>query len=253
MSPDGSWLAVAHYTGGAVTFHPIDGSGRPSPPADVAEHEGSGPHPDRQRHPHPHAAVPSPDGNFVLVPDLGTDRVVVYDVPGSGLDRLGAVTVTPGSGPRHAGFLPGGRFVLLLNELTSTLQSLEWEPKHGRLRPVDSVSVLPPEYAGDTIAAEIGIHPSGRWVYASNRGHDSLARVALDPATGQLEFRDTVPSGGRSPRHFIIGPTENDLLVANRDSDSVELFEIISETGELVHTGRLMPVPAPACVRFLAG
>lgn len=250
-------LLVANYAGGSVARLPLDAEGRVRPAADVARHAGrapAGPHPERQDGPHAHCLVPAPGGRVALAADLGLDRVLAYSLADDG--RLPpadppALALPPGTGPRHLAFHPDGRTAYLVGELDSTVTVLAWDAAAGRLAPRQTVSTLPPdlppaERAANT-PAELRVHPSGRWLYVSNRGHDSLAHFAV-AADGALAPAGHVPSGGRGPRHVALDATGAWLLVANERSDVVALFAVDAATGAPVATGERLEVPRPVCV-----
>ncbi|RME89615.1 MAG: lactonase family protein [Verrucomicrobia bacterium] len=223
------------------------------PASAFIQHRGSGPNPRRQEGPHAHCATFSPDGRFLLVADLGVDRVFVYRVdPVHG--ELAPndppwVELPPGSGPRHVAFAPDGRRVFVVNELACTLASFAWDGEAGRLEPLDSQSTLPAGFTGRNTCAEVAVHPNGRFVYASNRGHDSLAVFAIGPE-GRLRLVDHTPTGGRTPRHFALDPEGRWLWAANQDSGNIVLFRVDPKTGRLQPAGRSLSVPRPVCVLF---
>jgi len=251
----GSCVLVANYMGGNVAVLPAAEEAGLGEAASVAFHRGSGARPDRQEGPHPHAAVADPFGRFVLAPDLGADEVRIYRLT----DSLRLVPHDPpgarlpaGSGPRHLAFHPSGRFAYLVCELDSTVTVFHWLAEEGRLDPFQTVSTLPggarPE---ENAAADIHAHPSGRFLYASNRGRDSLAVYRIDGEDGRLEFLGHVSSGGRTPRNFAIDPAGRFLLAANQDSRDIAVFRVDPERGELTPAGDPVSMPhPPACVRF---
>lgn len=252
----GRFVLVANYGGDSVAALPIGPSGRLGPGAGFARHEGSGSDPERQDGPHPHAALPDPDNRFVLVPDLGTDRVVGYEWdPGTGqlTSAPGAgATLPAGAGPRHLAFHPNGRYAYVVSELGSAVTSFQYDRVRGALTAPHALPAAPPGFRGENLPAEIAVHPSGRFVYASNRGHDSIAVFRVDPATGQLTSLGHAPTLGRSPRHFALDPTGGYLLAANQASGNVVSFRIDQRTGGPQPTGHEIAVPAPACVTVCA-
>ena len=225
VHPSGRWLLVANYTGGTIAALPIRADGALGEAADVAPHAGSGPHPERQAGPHPHMIVTDPAGEYVLVPDLGVDAVVAYrlDLDSGQLiaEPQAGGKQAPAAGPRHLAF---GRAVYVLNELDSTLVAHDYAA--GTLRHLQSVSTLPAGFTGSSTTSAVVVSPSGHHVYASNRGHDSIAIFEIDSATGRLTPRGHTLSGGRTPRDFRIDPSGRFLLAANQNSDSLVTFRV---------------------------
>jgi 6-phosphogluconolactonase len=199
--------------------------------------------------------VLDPGGPFALANDLGLDRTFVYR-----LDRRpGRLTpndppdapAAPGAGPRHLAFHPTRRFVYVLNEIDSTIQVFGYDGVRGALTPIERVSTLPRGWSGENSTAQIVAHPGGRFVYASNRGHDSIAIFAVDGETGRLTARGHEPTGGRTPRNFNLDPGGRFLLAANQDSDTVVVFRVDGRSGELTATGQVVEAGTPSCVVFL--
>ncbi|WP_225333824.1 lactonase family protein [Halomicrobium urmianum] len=251
----GQYLLAAHYTGGAVAMLPIEDDGAVGEPTAVVEHEGESVHPERQNGPHPHSIQPGPDNEYAYAPDLGTDRVYVYELDLESGDLVPAdqpsVELPDGAGPRHLDFHPNGRHAYLINELDSTITTLDRDPDTGALTVVDAVSTLPADYDGENITADVHVHPSGEFVYGSNRGHDSVAAFAVDEDSGELEPVDRVSTRGEWPRNFAITPDGAHLLAENADTDDVVTFAIDDETGELSATGDVTDLPSPVCLQFL--
>lgn len=219
-------------------------------------HEGSSVHEQRQDRPHPHSGNFTPDGRFLIVPDLGTDELVSYsvDADSAQLERTAdpQVMMEPGSGPRHMTFHPDGQRAYVINELASTVTVLDYEPATGALTAVQTVSTLPPGYAGPAnTTAEVLVHPNGRFLYGSNRGSNTIAVLAIDPSNGQLDPVERVPTDGDWPRNFRLTPDGRYLLVANQRSDSVHVFQVDGETGRIAPTGAVIAVPNPMCIRFV--
>jgi 6-phosphogluconolactonase len=253
---DGRYVAVANFTGGTVALFPIGPDGRLAPASDVVSHAGPpGPHPTRQDRPHPHQIPMDPGGPFALVNDLGLDRTYVYRLdrqPGKLVPNDPPfATATPGAGPRHLDFHPSRRFVYVLDEIDSTIQGYAYDGQRGALAPIERVSTLPDGWSDDNSTAQIVVHPSGRFVYASNRGHDSIAIFAVDEASGRLAAAGHEPTQGRTPRNFNVDPSGRFLLAANQDSDTVVPFRIDPATGGLTPTGQVVEAGSPSCVVFL--
>jgi 6-phosphogluconolactonase len=253
VHPSGEFLLVAHYTGGAVSALPIREDGALDAPSDVVRHEGSSRDPERQSEAHPHSINPDPDGRFVYVPDLGTDEVIVYefDAEAGELDRVSAVEARPGAGPRHLDFHPEEPYLYLLNELDSTLCAYERDPATGGLTEVDRQSTLPEAFAGENLTADVHVHPSGDWVYCSNRGHDSIAAFGTGEG-GALRFRGTVPTRGEWPRNFALDATGELLFAENKNTDDVRTYRVDGGTGGLAPVDSRVSIPQPVCLRIVA-
>jgi 6-phosphogluconolactonase len=256
VSVDGSgqYALVANYSSGTVCVLPIQDDGRLGAATDVVQHQGSGPTP-RQEGPHAHSIIPDPRGRYVFALDLGIDRIMVYHLDlvqgklGSGEPRW--VQVSSGSGPRHLAFHPGGRFAYAINELNSTVTVFAFEDGGEILRELQTISTLPEDFTGENTCADIHVAPSGRFLYGSNRGHDSIAIFAVDGETGELSYVGHEPTQGATPRNFAIDPSGTFLLAANQDTDTVVSFRIDQGSGELSATGHVAEVPTPVCLRFL--
>ncbi len=247
-------VLVANYTSGSIAVLPVTGDGRLQPAADIHQHRGSGPNQQRQKGPHAHFIAPDATNRFVMAADLGLDQVLVYE-----LDAVRGVLIPndppaaplpPGSGPRHLAFHPYRPFVYIINELASTITTCAWDREAGTLHALDTITTLPRRFDGRNSCAEILIGPSGNVVYGSNRGHDSIAILAIDPTDGTLIPHGHVASGGANPRNFTIDPSGNYLLVAHQDSDTIVTFRIDASTGDLMATGQTTNVPSPVCIAF---
>lgn len=249
LTPSEDWVAVANYNGASVTMYPIRPDNRPGPAAIRFRHTGSGPNADRQEGPHPHSAFFSPDGQYLLVPDLGVDKVIIYTRGPEAYEWSAhdAVSLEPGDGPRHLAFHPSGNVVYLLNELSSTVTPFTWQS--GTFARLESITTLPASFQGENTCAEIVVSPDGRFVYASNRGHDSIVLFRIE-ATGELQAAGHVSTRGRTPRNFAITPDGQWLLAANQDSDSVVLFRIEPVSGLPIYTGVELQVSKPVCVHI---
>jgi 6-phosphogluconolactonase len=254
LDAPGRNLLVANYWSGSLRVLPVQADGRLAPATATVQHEGRGPNPERQEGPHAHSINLDPAGRFAFAADLGLDQVLVYRFdPAKG-------TLTPhdppvarlagGSGPRHLAFHPDGRHVYLINELSSTITVFGYDAAAGMLAEQQTVSTLPAGFEGGNTTAEVAVRADGRFVYGSNRGHDSLAIFAVDATTGRLTPAGHQPTLGKTPRHFAIEPSGRYLLAANQDSDSVAVFRIDAATGGLEPVGRPVSVPSPVCVRY---
>jgi 6-phosphogluconolactonase len=250
----GRFVLVANYTGGSVTVLPIGGDGRLGDITMTVQHHGSSVHPERQKGPHAHAIALDPANRFAYDVDLGLDQVLIHRFEGRLLPRSEPVfaSVARGSGPRHIAFTPDGRYAYVINELTCTITAFAANADTGGLTEVETVSTLP---AGRTVAAgystaEIAVHPSGRFLFGSNRGHDTIAVFSID-ATGRLTLVEHEPTQGSTPRGFGVTPDGRFLLAANQRSNSVVVMRIDEKTGALTPTGQKIEVGTPVSVEFV--
>jgi 6-phosphogluconolactonase len=256
LDSKGRCLMVANYGGGSIASLPVRQDGSLGEPATTIQHTGASVNPQRQAGPHAHFITPSPDDRFALCCDLGLDQVLVYR-----LDPKRATlaandppfaTVKPGAGPRHLTFSPDGKFVFVINEMASTITAFTYDAKRGALAAGQTVSTLPEGFSEKSTCAEIAVHPTGKYVFGSNRGHDSIATFAVDPKSGALRHVAHTPTGGKTPRYFAIDPTGQWLLAENQASDSVVVFCIDPQSGKLSPTGQSVEVPSPVCAVFVA-
>jgi 6-phosphogluconolactonase len=258
LDPSGRYALVANYTGGTISVLPVAADGQLAAATCVIHHQGSGIRPEQDAA-HPHMVLPTPDGRFVLVTDLGTDQVLVYQLD-TATGKLkpneqgtAAVTEAPGSGPRHFAFAPHGRTVYVLNELNSTVTVYDYAPERGELHARQVVSTLPDGVDGLAIGnscAQIVVSPDGRFVYASNRGHDSIAIWEVADATGELRPVGHESTRGETPRNFNLDPTGSWLLVANQDSGTIVPFRRDPASGRLTATGPVTHTPSPVAILF---
>jgi 6-phosphogluconolactonase len=251
----GRFLFVANYGSGSVAVLPIAADGSLQPARSVVQHEGSSINRSRQRGPHAHCVVLDPANRYLLTADLGIDKVMVYRFD----EKAGKLSpndppfasCVPGSGPRHLAFPPGGKQVYVIEELSSTIEAFTYDARAGTLKPFQRISTLPEGFRRASTCAEIEVHPGGRFLYGSNRGHDSIVCFAIDDRTGTLRLIGHEPTQGKNPRHFAIDPSGTLLLAANQDSDSVVSFRINQDTGALTPTGQTCRVPTPVCVTMV--
>ncbi len=249
----GRTAAVISYHGGQVASFPLTADGKPGARTSLITHTGQlGPNTKRQDKPHPHSVTFSPDNRFVYVCDLGLDRITRYrlDPATATLTAAGETASQPGAGPRHSKFSADGKFLYVINELDSTVAVFSVEAASGALTALPVVTTLPAGFSGDNICAEIRLSADGRFVYGSNRGHDSLAVFARDPVKGTLTLVEIVPAGGKHPRNFNLSPDGRWLVCANKDSDNVTVFARDASTGRLMPAGRPVRVPQAVCVLF---
>ena len=256
LDKTGNWLFVANYGGGSVAAYSVHSDGSLGEAAAFVQHEGSSVDPQRQRGPHAHSTNITPDNHFVLVADLGLDRILSYKIPPAGGKLVPGdppySSIAPGSGPRHMAFHPKGKFAYVCNEMAATVTACSYE-KDGKLKELQTISMLPKDFNGPKGSAEIAVHPNGKFLYASNRGHDSIAIFAIDPSKGTLTAVDYVPTQGKAPRNFAIDPSGKYLLAANQDSGNIVEFRLDPATGRLTPSGTMVQLPFPVCITFLAG
>lgn len=248
-------VLVANYGSGSVGCLPIERDGRLRPATSTIQHRGHGADPGRQAGPHAHSINLDAANRYAFAADLGLDEVLIYAFdPERG--RLSPhqppfARVAPASGPRHFAFHPDGRFGYLINEMANTVTAFAYDADNGVLKEMQTVSTLPAGFRGTSYTADIHVHPSGRFLYGSNRGHDSIAIYAIDPTTGKLTPVGIEPTQGKNPRNFAIDPTGNFLLAENQDSNTIVVFRIDPTTGKLQPTGRTAKVAKPVCIQMI--
>jgi 6-phosphogluconolactonase len=256
LDKTGKYVLVANYDGGSVATFAVQDDGSLSLVKGFVQHSGSSVDKTRQEGPHAHWIGVSPDNRFALASDLGLDDVLIYQLDAT----KGALIpnnppfaqVKPGSGPRHFAFHPNGKFGYVLTEMTATVTAFSYDAKKGALTAIQTVPTLPKDYSGPIEAAEIVVHPSGKFLYASNRaGIDTITIFAIDRAKGTLKEMGRVSTKGKTPRNFAIDPTGEFLLAANMESNNIVVFRIDAETGALTPTGQVEEVSAPVCITFV--
>ena len=253
----GKNVLVANYGSGGVSVVPIKSDGSLAETTCFVQHEGSSVNQQRQKGPHAHSVNISPDNHFVFVADLGLDKVMIYKLDA----EKGTITandpafakVKPGSGPRHFTFGIDGKYAYVINEMGGTITTFAYEPASGTLTEIQSISTLPDDFAGSNSCAEVRVHPGGKFLYGSNRGHDSIAVYYIEPAKGTLTLVEHERAGIKTPRNFNIEPTGKFCLVANQGADSVVVFRIDQKTGALEPTGNKISIGRPVCIRFMKG
>ena len=256
IGPDDRYVVYACYTGGCCGMMPLTADGTLKPRSSFFQHiGGSGVNPERQEGPHPHSAMTAPNGKLVMVPDLGQDKVRLYRVGADGQSMTANdpafATMPPGSGPRHVTFHPSGRWMYSNNEITSAVTVLDLDQTTGVTKAKQTISTLPEGFDGDNSTAEVLVHPSGRFLYCSNRGHDSIASFAIGQTTGELTATGRTSSGGNTPRNFGITPDGQYVVAANQQSNDVAVLKVDPDTGKLTPTGSSIKVPHCICVRFV--
>ncbi|WP_211745745.1 lactonase family protein [Paenibacillus sp. Marseille-Q4541] len=247
--PQGKYLVISSYHGGTVSLVSLKEDGSIGEMLDSKQHAGQGSHPERQDRPHVHSAFFSPDGQYIMVQDLGLDKIFVYQIDREKEELVlhREVNTHAAAGPRHLVFHPNGKYAYVINEVDSTVTSYAYDGQEGNLTEIQTLPTLPNDFTGENTCAEITISSDGRFVYGSNRGHDSIVvYAALD--NGSLEYVQHISTEGAHPRHFALTPSGNLLLVANRDTNNITLFQVNKETGELTYTGKQMESPKPVCV-----
>jgi 6-phosphogluconolactonase len=251
VDASGKWVLVANYSSGSAAIYPVLDKGGLGEATDVIQHSGSGVNPDRQAGPHAHCIMTDPTNQYVLLSDLGIDRLMVYrlDAQSGKLALASWAQVDAGAGPRHIEFHPSGRYCFLINEMASTINVFRWED--GTLYNLQTISTLPEDYVGDSTTAAIHVTPNGKFVYGSNRGHDSIAIFRFDEPSGQLSLVGHQSSEGKTPRDFMIDPTGTYLLAANQGSHTIVSFRVDAETGTLTPTGHVTEVMMPVCLKPL--
>lgn len=251
----GKDVLVANYGGGSVAVLPIESSGRVENASTFIQHQGSSVDRQRQEAPHAHSINLDAANRYAVAADLGLDKVLVYRFnPARGTlapNDPPFTKVAPGAGPRHFAFHPDGRHAYVINEIHLTVTAFDYDPDHGTLKEIQTISTLPEGTKGDYSTAEVQVHPSGRFLYGSNRGHDTIAIFAIDGATGRLKALGHQPTLGKTPRNFGIDPTGRFLLAENQDSNTIAVFRINPETGLLKATGQVVDVPMPVCIKFV--
>ncbi len=272
VSATDSALLVANYGSGSVVSFPLDDKGVPGARASHIKHTGSSVNSSRQKAPHAHSITPAPvtaDLNsadsiarFAVAADLGTDELIVYaiDAKSAVLTPHSVAKLTPGAGPRHVAFHPTLPILFVCGELDNTLCAFTWDARAGTLSTRTNVgsrvSTLPADFIGSSSTAEVAVHPSGKFVYVSNRGHDSIARFTFDSMTQSLSLVSTTPTQGKKPRHFSLNPSGQWMVVANQTTGNLAVFAVDQATGELRSAGpddQAILLDSPQCVRFIRG
>jgi 6-phosphogluconolactonase len=251
----GKFVLVANYTGGSVAVFPVLADGKLGEASSFVQHSGKGVNPERQEGPHAHSIDLSPDDRYAMVDDLGLDELLVYK-----FDKAkGSLTpndppfvkLDPGAGPRHFALRPDGKFAYVVTEMGRTVTVFANDSSTGKLQSIQTITTLPKDFTGRNDNAEIVVHPSGKFLYASNRGDDSIAIYTIDKSKGTLTQVAITHTGGKEPRNFEIDPTGTLLFAANQKSDNIVIFRIDPKTGQLTPTGKVLEVGAPVCVKFL--
>jgi 6-phosphogluconolactonase len=250
----GRALLVANYASGTLAAIPVEGDGKLGSPTDFVQHIGPGNHP-RNPGPHAHCVEVDPTNRYVLACDAGLDKVLIYrlDASRGALEpsETPCIDLDPGTGPRHITFHPNGKYAYVITESGATIVAYDYDSRRGTLEELHAVPTLPEGFQERNSCADIHVEPSGRFVYGSNRGHDSIVIYAIDEDTGKLSYVGHESTQGRSPRNFTIDPTGTFLLAANQRTDNIVTFRIDPQTGRLTPTGAVADVPTPVCIKFM--
>ena len=250
----GKYVLVANYMGGNVSVLPILADGKLGAATDFIQHKGSSVDPERQEGPHAHSITLDAESKHAFVADLGLDKIFIYQFDSTqGKLRFNEkpwVQMKAGAGPRHLVFHPNSKYAYVINELDSTIVAFNYNAQQATLKEFQTISTLPKDFSGPNTCADIHIHSSGKFLYGSNRGHDSIVifKIAMD--TGKLTYIDHELTQGKTPRNFCIDPTETFLIVANQDTGNIVTFKINKATGKLMPTGHTAEVPTPVCVKM---
>lgn len=256
LDQTGRFVLLANYNSGSIAAFALKPDGSIGARTAFVQHTGRSVNPDRQTHAHAHSIIVDPSNRFALAADLGVDKLFVYRFD----QQTGAltpndppfVTISAGSGPRHVTFHPNGRWAYLINEMACTVTAFNWDSSRGALTEFQTISTLPAGFKGASTCAEVQVHPNGKFLYGSNRGHNSITVFSIDPASGRLTPVEHVPTRGKTPRNFAFDPAGNWIICTNQDSNTAVVFRVDNVSGRLTQTGEPVPVPFPFCERFLA-
>lgn len=255
VDSEGKNALVANYGGGSVAALPIQKDGSLREATGFVQHTGSSVNPQRQKEPHAHAVYTGPRSRFAYVCDLGLDKVLVYKFDSStgslAPNDPAHASVAPGAGPRHLAFHPNNKYAYVINELSNTVTAFQHDAEAGKLTELQTLPTLPADFTGNNSTAEIFVHPNGKFVYGSNRGHNSIVVYAIDQQTGKLTLVEHVSTQGKGPRNFAIEPSGRFLLAANQQTDDVFVFRVDAETGKLTPTGHSFKCGAPVAIQFV--
>jgi 6-phosphogluconolactonase len=253
LDKTGKFILAANYGGGSVVVLPVAPDGTLGDASDFVQHSGSSVNPQRQKGPHAHCVTLDPDNRFAYVCDLGIDKVLIYrfDSETGRLTLSDAAAAKPGAGPRQMVFRPDGKFAYVVNELDSTVTAFAVDSKTGALTEIETQPTLPVDFGGQNTASGIGMHASGRFLYASNRGHESIVQYEIDKESGKLKWVEQQNTGGKTPRHFGIQPSSGHMVIANQNSDTVVASRIKSGDGRLQPSAVFAKCPSPTCAVFL--
>lgn len=251
IDQSGKWLVLANYTGGSVSVFPVSANSSVGAISQHILHSGSSVNPERQTSPHPHSAIFAPRNNNLFVPDLGQDKIIQYqlDKATGKMKETGAIKATEGSGPRHLTFHPNKKFAYVINELNASITAYQYDKT---LTPIQTVNTLPDDFKDKNWCADIHLSPDGKFLYGTNRGHNSIVCYQVDAITGKLTFVERQDVQGKWPRNFMIDPTGNYVLVANQETDNITVFKRDQKTGKLQLTNNEIKVSMPVCLQMTA-
>lgn len=253
LDKKGSYLFSANYHKGEASVFLLSKDGSINPPSSIVKHEGSGPNEKRQEKPHAHYISLTPDERHVCAVDLGIDKIVAYDFNNGILSKSDELTLTlnPGCGPRHMVFHPNKNFAYILTELSSEVIALKYSPSDNTFKVLQYISSLPEDFTGENLGSAIHISSDGKYLYAANRGHNSIAVFAMDLSSGKLQLVDHTFTQGSEPRDFCLDPTGKYLIAANQTTNNIVPFKIDNETGKLIQINNAVTIPSPVCIKFL--
>ncbi len=252
---ESEWILTANYSGGNAAVFPVENGGWVGPESDLVRHQGSSVNERRQKSPHPHCIILDAANRYAFVPDLGMDKVMIYKFDSAEgkliPNEVPFFQTKPGAGPRHMTFHPNGKFAFVIQELNSTITSLAYDASVGSLEEIQTESTIPQDFEGENWCADIHVSPSGKFLYGSNRGHNSIVIFKIDETSGELEFVGRESTRGETPRNFAIDPTGKYLLAANQNTNNVFTFHIDPDTGKLEPTGHSADIPSPVCLKLI--
>ncbi len=255
VDKSGKCVLAANYSGGSISVFTANADGSLNPLTDLAQHQGSSVNPNRQKEPHAHTIIIDDSNNFAFCADLGIDKVMIYKLDAkNGKLTPNAQAFAPvkaGAGPRHFKIHPNNEFAYVINELDETVTAFAFDKAQGTLQEIQTISTLPTDFTGTSYCADLHIHPSGKFLYGSNRGHDSIVVYAIDQNTGKLTFIEHVSTQGNWPRNFAVDPTGQFLLVANQNTNNIVIFRIDPNTGKLSPTGKSVEITQPVCLKLI--
>ena len=255
VDPKGEYIYVSNYGAGSLSVYPVHQDGTLGEASDVIVHEGSGPNSDRQSSPHNHSAIPAENGHYVYASDLGADKIIAYKLNREkgtlSTSEAQCMRTKPGGGPRHFDIHPSGNYAYSVEELTSHIAAYSIDQSNGSLKFIERESLIPGDFSKNNTGADIQVSPDGEYVYASNRGHNSLAIYSIDQESGELTSEGHASTHGETPRNFLIDQNGEFIFVAHQNSDNIVVLRRDQNTGKLEYTGKKASVPAAVCIQQL--
>ncbi len=251
VSKDNKHVLSANYHKGTVEAYTAKENGHLNPASSTIQHEGTGPNKERQEKPHTHFAGFTPDEKYAVAVDLGIDKLITYQLQDGTLTEISSLSVKPGSGPRHIAFHPNGKFAYIITELSSEVITLQYNAEDGSFTELQYISTIPKDFTENNQCSAIHVTSDGRFVYAANRGHNTIAVYSVHPNTGGLTFIEHTSTEGNWPRDFVLDPTEEYLVASNEKSHNLVLYSRDKSTGKLTLLQSDITVPEPVCVKFL--